>query len=70
MHSRLNGTFSLGKCFEIPEQFEILIFCPGPQRYWLWFWSFAGTYLSSFFNYGFNETTWKMYCFKQKKMRP
>ena len=30
---------------------------------------FAGADLSDYFNYGFNEDTWKAYCEKQKRLR-
>lgn len=31
--------------------------------------SFIGADLSDYFNYGFNEDTWKAYCEKQKRLR-
>jgi len=30
---------------------------------------FTGADLSDYFNYGFNEDTWKAYCEKQKRLR-
>lgn len=30
---------------------------------------FKGADLSDYFNYGFNEDTWKAYCEKQKRIR-
>lgn len=35
-----------------------------------WCWCiFTGADLSDYFNYGFNEDTWKAYCEKQKRLR-
>jgi len=31
--------------------------------------NFAGADISDYFNYGFNEVTWKQYCDKQKRLR-
>lgn len=32
-------------------------------------WVLTGADLSDYFNYGFNEDTWKAYCEKQKRLR-
>jgi pre-mRNA 3'-end-processing factor FIP1 len=32
-------------------------------------WRKPGADLTDYFNYGFNETTWKAYCLKQRQIR-
>lgn len=32
-------------------------------------WKAAGQDVSDYFNYGFNEVTWRIYCLKQKALR-
>lgn len=55
----------------ISELYQYLFYIPAPHLVWLTCGCcvLTGADLSDYFNYGFNEDTWKAYCEKQKRLR-